>query len=87
MWLILQQTSPDNYIISSGELNSIEYICEYVCSKLDLNYKQYIKTESNSIELAKLKGDPSKLKSLGWKPKYTFEDVMDEIIKNYLYEL
>ena len=87
MWLTLQQTFPDNYIISSGELNSIEYICEYVCSKLDLNYKQCIKTESNSIELAKLKGDPSKLKSLGWEPKYTFEDVMDEIIKNYLYEL
>lgn len=83
MWLTLQQPKPDNYIISSGKLNSIEYICEYVCSKLDLDYKQYIKTDINSIELPKLKGDSTKLKDLGWKPKYTFENIMDEIIKYY----
>lgn len=87
MWLTLQQEIPDNYIVSSGELHSIEYICEYVCSKLGLDYKQCIKTEHNSIELPKLKGDPSKLKLLGWKTKHTFENIMDKIIINYLHEL
>lgn len=83
MWLILQQKNPDNYVIATGKLNSIEYICEYACSKLNLNYKQCIKTEKNSIELPKLKGDSSKLKALGWNPKYTFEKTMDEIIEFY----
>jgi GDPmannose 4,6-dehydratase len=83
MWLILQQAKPDDYIIATGTLNNIEYICQYTCSKLGLDYKQCIKTDINSIELPKLKGDSSKLKSLGWNPKYTFENIMDEIIKYY----
>jgi GDPmannose 4,6-dehydratase len=83
MWLTLQQTKSDNYIISTGISNSIEYICDYVCFKLGLDYKQCIKTDSNSIELPKLKGDPSKLKNIGWNPKYTFEKTMNEIIKFY----
>ena len=60
IWLILQQPKPDDYVISSGALNSIEHICEYACSKLGLDYKQCIKTDINSIELPKLKGDSSK---------------------------
>jgi GDPmannose 4,6-dehydratase len=84
MWISLQQNNPDNYIISSGKLNSIEYICEYTCSKLGLNYKQCIITD-NTTELLKLKGDPTKLKSIGWDPKYSFENLMDEIIKYYDY--
>jgi GDPmannose 4,6-dehydratase len=83
MWLTLQQTKPNDYIISTGVLNSIEYICEYTCSKLGLDYKKCIKTKSNNSELLKLKGEPSKLKSLGWEPKYSFTDTMDSIINYY----
>ena len=83
MWLTLQQPKSDDYIISTGILNDIKYICEYTCSKLNLDYKHCIKTEFSSYELPKLKGNPSKLKSLGWNLKYTFEDTMDEIIKYY----
>jgi len=84
MWLTLQQAKSDDYIISTGILNSIEYICEYTCSKLGLDYKQCIKTESDSLELPKLKGDPFKLKLMGWNPKHTFEDTMNKIINFYL---
>ena len=83
IWLTLQQPTPDDYVIASGVLNSIEYICEYTCSKLGLDYKKCIKTETNSEELPKLKGDPSKLKSIGWNPEYSFTDTMDSIINFY----
>lgn len=83
MWLSLQQSIPDDYIISSGTLNSIEYICKYTCSKLGLDYKQCIKTDINNIESSKFKGDPTKLKNLGWNPKYTFIDTLDQIINYY----
>jgi GDPmannose 4,6-dehydratase len=83
MWVILQQEKPDNYLISTGTLNSVEYICEYTCSKLALDYKKCIKTDTNAAELPKLKGDSTKLKNLGWNPKYSFENIMDEIINYY----
>jgi GDPmannose 4,6-dehydratase len=83
MWLTLQQKFSDDYIIASGKTYSIEDICNYIFLKLDLNYKKYIKTDSNSIESSKLKGDINKIKNLGWTPKYTFEETMDKIINYY----
>jgi GDPmannose 4,6-dehydratase len=83
MWLIMQQNTSDNYIISFGKTHNIEYICQYVFEKLGLDYKQYIKTNNNSPEASGFKGDASKLRSLGWAPQYTFEDTMDEIINYY----
>jgi len=54
-----------------------------VFTKIGLDYKQYIKTESVSPNLSEFKGDASRLKTLGWIPQYTFEDTMDEIIEHY----
>lgn len=83
MWLILQQPYSDDYIISTGNLISIKYICEYTCSKLNLDYKQCIITDKNAKEIPGLKGDPSKLKNLGWNPRFEFSDIMDSIIHFY----
>jgi GDPmannose 4,6-dehydratase len=82
-WLTLQQDIPDNYIISSGKTYSIEYICDYVFTKLGLDYTKYIKTDTHLPESLKLKGDSSKLKNLGWAPEYTFESMLDKIIEYY----
>lgn len=81
MWLSLQQPNPDDYIIASGETHSIEYICKYIFTKLDLDYKKYIKTDVTLLESLKLKGDSSRLKSLGWKQKCNFETMLDKIIE------
>jgi len=83
IWLTLQQNIPDNYIISSGKTYSIEYICDYVFTKLELDYKKYIKTDNNLPESLKLKGDSSKLKNLGWNPEYAFESMLDKMIEYY----
>jgi GDPmannose 4,6-dehydratase len=81
IWLTLQQDTPDNYIISSEKTHSIEYICDYIFTKLGLDYKKYIKTDSSLPESLKLKGDSSKLKNLGWDLEYTFESMIDKIIE------
>jgi GDPmannose 4,6-dehydratase len=83
IWLTLQQNIPDNYIISSEKTYSIEYICDYVFTKLELDYKKHIKTDSNLPESLKLKGDSSKLKNLGWNSEYTFESMLDKMIDYY----
>ena len=60
-------------------------MCEYVFSQLDLNYKDYVVQNPKFLraeELKYLKGDSTKIReTLGWKPDYTFETMLDEMIE------
>jgi GDPmannose 4,6-dehydratase len=84
MWFCLQQNEPSDYIISSGETYSIGFICEYIFSKLDMDWKDFIKTNSESDTVPECKGDNSKIKSIGWKPKYTIYQMLDQILLSEL---
>jgi GDPmannose 4,6-dehydratase len=83
MWLMLQQDEPDNFVCSTGVSHSVKDLVEYTFSKLDLNWEDYITLDSKFLrpeELKDLKGDSTKLRALGWKPDYTFETMIDEMI-------
>jgi GDPmannose 4,6-dehydratase len=88
MWMILQHTQPDDFVCATGVTYSIEYLCQYVFSKLGLDYKQYVVIDSEYSrpeETEYLKGDSTKLRQeLGWEPEYTFESMIDEMIEHYL---
>ena len=88
MWLILQRESPDDYVCSTGVSHSVKDLVEYVFSKLDLDWKDYVVQDEKFLrpeELDDLKGDSRKLRSLtGWSPKYTFETMLDEMIGHWL---
>jgi GDPmannose 4,6-dehydratase len=88
MWLMLQDETPDDYVCATGISHSVKELCDYTFSKLGLDYKQYVKQDQKHFrpeELNDLKGDSSKLrKKLGWKPKYTFETMLDEMINYWL---
>jgi GDPmannose 4,6-dehydratase len=87
MHLILQQDKPVDLVVATGESRSVRDMCEYVFSKLNLNYKNYVVQNDKFLrpeELPYLKGDSSKIRSLGWKPEYTFETMMDEMINYWL---
>ena len=90
MWLILQQDKPDNFVCSTGISHSVEDLVEYVFSKLNLDWTKYIKTDKKFLrpeELEDLKGDSNKLRTItNWKPEYTFESMLDEMI-NYWDEI
>ena len=84
MWLILQQDKPDDFIASTGISHSVLDLVQYTFSKLDLDPGKYVKVNEKYLrpeELEDLKGDSTKLRKLGWKPKYTFESMMDEMIE------
>lgn len=87
MWMILQHHTPDDFICATGKTHTIEYLCDYVFSKLNLQYKDYVtinSTFSRPEETRHLKGDCSKLEDvLDWKPEYTFESMIDEMIEHY----
>ena len=68
MWLMLQQDEPVDLVCATGVSNSVSYLCEYTFSKLGLDYKDYIGVDERYLrpeELNDLKGDASKLRSLG----------------------
>lgn len=83
MHLILQQPQAGDWVVATGETRSVRDMCEYVFSKLNMDYKDHVKQDNKFLrpeELPYLKGDPSRIKALGWTPEYTFETMMDEMI-------
>jgi GDPmannose 4,6-dehydratase len=91
MWLMLQQKLPKDFVIATGETRTVQEMVEYVFNKLDLDWHQYVKTDKKferPEELDYLRGDSRLARNLlGWKPKYTFESMMDEMIEYWLQTL
>ena len=87
MWMILQQDKPDNFVCATGVSHSVQYLVDYTFKKFNLDVQYYVKTNPKYLrpeELKDLKGDSSKLRALGWKPKYTFEAMIDEMIEYWM---
>jgi GDPmannose 4,6-dehydratase len=88
MWMMLQLDKPDNFVCSTGISHSVEDLVAYTFGKLDLDWKQYIKQDPKFLrpeELEDLKGDSTKLRTTtGWKPEYTFETMIDEMIEYWM---
>ena len=85
MVMILEQDKPDDYVCATGISHSVRELCDYTFSNLDLDYKDYVGVDKKFYrpeELVNLKGDSSKLRSIGFEAEYTFETMLDEMI-NY----
>ena len=86
--MMLNHEKCDDWVVSTMKTHSVKNLCEYVFNKLKLNYLDYVKTDQRYIrpeELEYLKGDSSKIRNeLGWKPEYTFETMLDEMIEYWL---
>ena len=84
MWLMLQQDKPDDFVIATGETHSVREFAEKVFTKLDLDYNEFVSVDPRYFrptEVDVLLGDASKAKkALGWKPKITFDALIDMII-------
>ena len=87
MHLITQQDQPDDYVVSTGVTRSVRDMCEYVFGRLGLNYQDHVVQNPKYLrpeELPYLRGDNTKIVTqLGWKPTYTFEALMDEMIAHW----
>ena len=86
MWMMLQQKQADDFVCSSGISHTVKDLVEYVFKKLDLNWRDYVGEDEKfwrPEELLHLKGDCKKLKTIGWKPDYTFETMLDEMINHW----
>ena len=90
MHMILNHPTPEEWIVSTGKTNSVRGLCKYVFNYLGLDYEDYVVQNPKFLrpeELQYLKGDSSKIKEvLKWKPEYTFESMMDEMIEYWMSE-
>lgn len=88
MILALEASKADEWVISSGKSYSIQEFVEKVFNKLDLNWQDYVTTDPKYLrpsEVQDLCGDSTKIRTqLGWKPKYSFDDLVDEMVEGDL---
>jgi len=81
MWLMLQQDTPDDYVVATGNMISVREFCEKAFSYAGLkNYEQYVVTDERYFrpaEVDQLLGNPEKAKrQLGWKPKVDIDGLV-----------
>ena len=88
MHMIINHETPEEFIVATGETHSVRDLCEIVFAKLNMNYKNYVVQNKKFMrpeELKYLKGDSSKARDvLNWKPEYTFETMLDEMIDKWM---
>ena len=79
MWLMLQQDTPDDYVIATNETHSVREFLEVAFSHVGLDWKQYVELDARynrPAEVDLLIGDYSKAKKkLGWEPKTKFVEL------------
>jgi len=84
MYLMLQQSEPDDYVVATGEAHTVERLVEVAFSHVGLNWKDYVKIDPAFIRPAEvdlLIGDSAKARQkLGWKPKVSFEKMIQMMV-------
>jgi GDPmannose 4,6-dehydratase len=80
MWLMLQQETPDDYVVASGEVHTVRDFCEEAFSYLGLDYSEHVIVDPaffRPVDVSVLYGDPAKAKRvLGWEPKVSFRELV-----------
>ena len=84
MWLMLQQDTPDDYVIATGETHTVKELVQVAFDHAGLDWEKHVKLDPAFIRPAEvdlLIGDPAKAKKkLGWTPKVSFEQLVKMMV-------
>ncbi|NIA07123.1 MAG: NAD-dependent epimerase/dehydratase family protein, partial [Actinobacteria bacterium] len=79
MWLMLQQDTPDDYVIATGQTHSVREFLDEVFGVLEMDWQEYVEIDPRyyrPTEVDLLLGDAGKAKKiLNWQPKVNFSGV------------
>lgn len=89
MWMMLQQSTPDDFVIATGKAHSIEQLLEVAFAAADLgDWHQFVRQDQRFFRPAEvdlLIGDATKARTkLGWQPKVGFETLIQMMVVNDL---
>jgi len=91
MWLMLQQNEPEDYVIGTGVSHSVRDLVDIAFSCLELNWRDYVKTDSSLLrpaEVEHLIADASKANQLlNWKPEVDFKTLIEMMVNEDLKQL
>lgn len=80
MWLMLQQPTPDDYVVATNEAYSVRQFLEETFTLAELDWQDYVEIDPRYFRPAEvdyLQGDPTKIKEkLGWQPKIKFKELV-----------
>lgn len=86
MHLLLQQDSPDDFVIGTGKSHSVRDFLEISFSAIGLNYQDYVVVDEKFFRPAEVEillADPKKAReSLGWEAKTSFHSLVNEMIES-----
>ena len=84
MWLMLQQDTPDDYVLATGEAHSVREFCEIAFAHAGLDWEQHVVVDPGFFRPAEvdyLLGDPTKARTrLSWKPTTSFEQLVTMMV-------
>ena len=88
MHMIVNNDTAGDWVVATGESRTIRDMCKVTFEKLGLNYEDYVEVDPKYFraqELDFLKGDSSEIREvLGWKPEYTFESMVEEMVDHWM---
>jgi GDPmannose 4,6-dehydratase len=91
MWLMLQQETPEDFVIGSGETHTVREFCEVAFGCVGLDYRDYVVQDPKfyrPAEVDLLISDPTKAHTvLGWEPSVTFRGLVEMMVQADLQQL
>ena len=87
MWMMLQQDTPQNYVIATGEYHTLEDFLDMAFQHIGIiDWSKYVKQDERYMRPADvyyLRGDSTRAKNeMGWEPKTSFEDMVSKMVTN-----
>ncbi len=90
MWLMLQESEPDDYVIATGETHSVRELCEMAFGLVGLDWERYVRIDERYLrptEVDDLCGDATRARErLGWVPATRFGDLVRLMLQHDLVE-
>ena len=87
MWLMLQEEKPEDYVLATGETNTVRDFLNVAFNRLNVsNWKDYVTIDPKFYrpsEVDYLRGDATKSKlKLGWAPEIAFNELVERMVNN-----
>jgi len=84
MWRMLQQPTPDDYVIATGQTHPVRELCEIAFAHAGLDWQEHVIVDPTFVRPAEvdlLLGDASKAnRVLGWQPKVSFRQLIEMMV-------
>ena len=85
MWLMLQQEKPEDFVIASGEIHSLEEFAEAAFTTVGLDWRDHVVLDPSLLRLVDLvavRANPANAREkLGWQARYKMHDIVRMMLK------